>query len=78
MLLGRGKLVMVDLKRLRDGFHYKRWTNKLRLEDVAKEIKVSSSTLSRFEANKNTPQLEQLEAIADWLGMEIILVEKKG
>lgn len=68
---------MLDLKRLRDRFHYKRWSNKLRLEDVAKEIKVSSATLSRFETNKTTPQLEQLEAIADWIGMEIILVEKE-
>jgi transcriptional regulator with XRE-family HTH domain len=67
---------MDKLKVLRDGFHYKRWHSKLTLGDVAQEIKVSAATLSRFEANKTTPQLEQLEAIADWLGWELVLKEK--
>ncbi len=64
---------MIDLKKLRDDFHHKRWSNKLTLEDVAQETKVSAATLSRFEGNKTTPRLEQLEAIADWLNMEIVL-----
>jgi transcriptional regulator with XRE-family HTH domain len=71
--------MMVDLQRMRVAFHNKRWSNKLRLEDVAQEIKVSASTLSRFEQNKTIPQLEQLEAIANWLGMEIVLkLRQKG
>jgi transcriptional regulator with XRE-family HTH domain len=67
---------MVDLQYLRHAFHNKRWYNHLRLEDVAQEIKVSSATLSRFEQNKTIPQLEQLEAIANWLGMELVLRQK--
>jgi transcriptional regulator with XRE-family HTH domain len=68
---------MDKLKVLREAFHNKRWSNKLRLEDVAQEIKVSSATLSRFEQNKTIPQLEQLEAIADWLDWELVLRPKE-
>lgn len=67
---------MLNLNELRTHFHLKRFMDKQTLEDVAKETGVSASTLYRFEQNKTVPQLEQLEAIIDWLGMELILRDK--
>lgn len=56
------RVVFADMRRERG----------LTLAGVAKEVNISSSTLSRFECGLSSPDTQTLFAIRRWLGDELI------
>ena len=60
---------LVRLNELANMLKTTRQERDLTLIDAAKEIGLSSSTLSRIENSKYTPRLENLGQICEWLGV---------